>query len=162
MKKPVCSILILSILLLFESVMSVMSYEAMVGSTGLLLYNKFKTYNGYTLFAPMGPMQENPHVYLIDLEGYLVHKWKLDGPPGLYGELLPNGHLLIACRPKATRPPVMIGGAGGMLREYDWEGNLVWEYEMCSDTELQHHCFKRMPKCKEVYYCSSLANPVGS
>ena len=145
MKKPICSILIPSILLFFASVISVMAYEAMVGSTGLLLYNKFKTYNGYTLFAPMGPMQENPQAYLIDMEGYLVHKWKLEDPPGLYGELLPNGHLLIACRPKATPAPVMIGGGGGVLREYDWEGNLVWEYKMCSPTELQHHCFKRMP-----------------
>ena len=67
MKRPVCSILIPSILLFFAFTISVMAYEAMVGSTGLLLYNKFKAYNGYTLFAPMSPTQENPHAYLIDM-----------------------------------------------------------------------------------------------
>ena len=27
----------------------------------------------------------------------------------------------------------------------DWEGNVIWEYKMMSPTEIQHHCFSRMP-----------------
>jgi hypothetical protein len=35
-------------------------------------------------------------VYLIDLEGKLVHTWKMPYPPGLYGYLtLPGGNILV-------------------------------------------------------------------
>ena len=51
-----------------------------------------KTYEGYTLFAPMGP----GYVWLIDMDGNFVQRWEMGHIPGEYGVLLPNGNLLFA------------------------------------------------------------------
>jgi hypothetical protein len=82
--------------------------------------------------------------YLIDMEGYIVHKWKHKFPPGSHSMLLPNGNLLIATG-RTKEAPVGIGGTGGGVQELDWEGNVVWEYKMLSPTEVQHHTFWPMP-----------------
>ncbi|WP_211167958.1 PH domain-containing protein [Pseudanabaena yagii] len=41
---------------------------------GLRAYNPAKAFNGYTLFTPLTGQGE---IYLIDIEGNLVHEWKL-------------------------------------------------------------------------------------
>ncbi|MBN2418645.1 MAG: aryl-sulfate sulfotransferase [Deltaproteobacteria bacterium] len=116
------------------------AYEAIVGPTGVLKYDKEKSYGGYTLFAPMVNCKTT---YLIDMEGNVVHKWESEYTPGAYAMLLPNGNLLRGG--VMNKKPAAIGGAGGIVQEIDWDGNVVWEYKINSDTEIQHHCFTRMP-----------------
>jgi hypothetical protein len=41
--------------------------------------------------------------------------------------------------------PAPIGGAAGIVQEIDWDGKVVWEYKLLTPTEVQHHCFTRMP-----------------
>jgi len=133
------------------------AYEAITGPTGVLKYDAEKSYGGYTLFSPMIGSTSS---YLIDVEGNIVHEWKCKGAPGLYAELLANGNLLRAEQADQTaqlkkaglykkwgqKKYCAIGGAGGVLREYDWEGNVVWEYTMSTPfKEIQHHTFHRMP-----------------
>lgn len=135
----------------------VQAYEALTGPTGVLKYDKTKAYAGYTLFSPQ---IQSKKTYLIDMEGNIVHEWACKAVPGLYAELLPNGHLLRAERIDQAKQLkdaglyekwgqdkyVRIGGTGGILREYDWDGNVVWEYIMATPfKEMQHHTFKRMP-----------------
>jgi hypothetical protein len=116
------------------------AYEAIVGPTGVLLYDKENSYGGYTLFSPMIKSQT---VYLIDMEGYIVHKWDTKYTPGSYAMLLENGNLLRGGAVQVA--PAPIGGAGGIVQEIDWDGNVVWEYKLLSPNEVQHHCFTRMP-----------------
>jgi len=118
---------------------SAYAYEALVGPTGVLYYNKGKAYNGYTLFAP----NVSKKTYMIDMEGNLVHKWNTRSYPGLYAELLPNGNLLRAGR--VTQKRCKISGVGGLIEEIDWKGKVVWKHKMASRNQIQHHCFYRMP-----------------
>ena len=94
-----------------------------------------KTYEGYTLFAPMGP----GYVWLIDMDGNFVQRWEMGHIPGEYGVLLPNGNLLFAGK-VIPGPLNDIGGFGGVLLEADWDGNIVWKHEDL----YQHHDFCRM------------------
>ncbi len=119
---------------------SVSAYEAIVGPTGVLKYDKEKSYGGYTLFAPM---VNSKTTYLIDMEGNVVHKWESEYGPGAYAMLLPNGNLLRGGQMK--KRPATIGGAAGIVQEIDWNGKVVWEYKMNNEKEIQHHCFARMP-----------------
>ena len=119
---------------------SALAYEAIVGPTGVLKYDKAKSYGGYTLFAPMVKCKTT---YLIDMEGNVVHTWKSEYTPGAYAMLLPNGNLLRGGVMK--KKPVAIGGAAGIIQEIDWNGKVVWEYKLDTPTEIQHHCFWRMP-----------------
>lgn len=118
-----------------------LAYEVHDGPTGVMKNLKGKTYDGYTLFAPT---VKSTVTYLINMDGDVVHTWNSKYPPGLYATLLPNGNLLRAAS-LAQEQPVKIGGAGGLLQEMDWNGNVVWEYRMLSPDEIQHHCFDRMP-----------------
>jgi hypothetical protein len=94
---------------------------------------------GYTLFAPL----QSHSTYLIDNAGQVVHEWKSDASPGQSVYLLENGHLLRAER--VDSETFFGGGQGGRIREYDWDGKLVWEYVCADALRLQHHDFKRMP-----------------
>lgn len=137
MKRSTCFIALLAFVVGFTT--STYAYEALVGPTGVLHYDKRKAYDGYTLFAP----NVSKKTYLIDMEGNLVHKWNTRSYPGLYAELLPNGNLLRAGRVQYKR--CAISGVGGLIEEIDWKGKVVWKYRMASKNQIQHHCFDRMP-----------------
>ena len=94
-----------------------------------------RTYNGYTLFSPLG----GKDAWLLDMQGNVAHRWKMPCPPGLHGELLPNGNLLYAGRVNDAPLPDF-EGAGGVLLEVDWDGNTIWKYE----DKYMHHGFYRM------------------
>ena len=95
-----------------------------------------KFYDGYTLFAPMNPQGD---VWLIDMEGNFVHRWRMNLLPGEYGKLLPSGNLLFAGK-VIPGPMNDVGGFGGMLLEADWDNNIIWQHEDL----YQHHDFFRM------------------
>jgi hypothetical protein len=123
---------------LFLSCTMAFALESSIQPTGLLRFNKAKAFDGYTLVGT------GNKAFLLDMEGKLVHKWDLKLNVGLYAVLLPNGNLLAggSMRDKA---PVNFGGSSGMITEYDWNGNVVWEWQEMTDTYVQHHCFQRMP-----------------
>lgn len=115
------------------------AYEAFSGPLGLLQYDKGKTFDGYTLIAP----EQSTITYLMDMEGHIVNEWKSDYVP-FYGELLPNGNLIRHGRLPDAWPA--FGGVAGILEEFDWNGDKVWEYKMFTpDREVSHHTFEVLP-----------------
>ena len=102
---------------------------------GVTFYNSRWAYTGLNLLTPV----DGEGVWLIDMLGEFVHHWHLGYKPGCYGELLPNGHLLYEGKVE-DGPLTALDGAGGILLELDWDGNLVWKYQ---DPYL-HHAFYRM------------------
>ncbi|MBW1861164.1 MAG: aryl-sulfate sulfotransferase [Deltaproteobacteria bacterium] len=105
-------------------------------SLSLRYYDPTRAFNGYTLFSEMG----NNNVWLIDMKGRIVHRWKMSSyDRGCYGVLLPNGNLLYAG--KTGREPLPeFGGSYGIIMEVDWNGKVVWKYE----DEYMSHDFFRM------------------
>jgi hypothetical protein len=114
--------------------------ESSIQPTGVIRYNKAKAFQGYTLVTA----NTSNRAFLLDMEGNVVHKWQMKYNAGLYALLLPNGNLL-AGGSLRQEAPVNFGGSSGMITEYDWNGNVVWEWKELSDTFVQHHCFYRMP-----------------
>lgn len=102
---------------------------------GVTHYVPSKTYNGYTLFAPL----YGKDVWLIDMQGRFVHRWKMPLTPGCDAQLLPTGNLLWAGK-VIPGPLLEFGGSGGLLLEVDWEGREIWRYE----DPFHSHCFHRM------------------
>ena len=111
-----------------------MSY-ARTSLKGVMFYDSRRADSGLTLFAPM----EGKGAWLLDMMGRLVNHWKIPYQPGCDAKLLPNGNLLYAGK-VADGPLADLEGAGGILLEVDWDGNVVWEYK---DSYL-HHTFDRM------------------
>lgn len=98
-------------------------------------YDPTLAYGGYTLFAPHG----GTDAWLIDMEGRICHRWRLESRPGSGITLLPNGNLLILSK-TGKEPTTFLGTGGGELHEVDWDGNVVWRHE----DEYMHHDFKRL------------------
>jgi hypothetical protein len=109
------------------------------GQTVGLFLNTPKAFNGYTLFAP----KHNMVTYLMDNQGQVVHQWKSAYEPGQSAYLLPNGHLVRAGMLKVQGGTG--GGEGGRIEEYDWDGNLVWEFNHATRNYQLHHDIKPMP-----------------
>lgn len=81
--------------------------------------------------------------YLIDMEGNVVHSWEGELSPGS-SYLQDNGNLIRLERDDDF-PTFAAGGQAGRIREYDWEGKLLWDYELANENELLHHDIEIMP-----------------
>jgi hypothetical protein len=92
---------------------------------GLRALDPCKAFPGFTLFAPI---TGSGQVYLIDLEGNVVHQWNLPYPPGAYGYLLPNGNLFYNGKTRENIEGIPWWFKGGIMLEADPSGNIVWEY----------------------------------
>jgi len=112
--------------------------QAQFRTVGLFL-NDSSSFNGYTLFAPNSYI----NTYLINNEGRLVNLWESTHTPGLSAYLLENGNLLRTAR--VSNSTFSGGGSGGLIQEFDWEGNLFWEFEYSTDQFYQHHDIARLP-----------------
>jgi outer membrane protein assembly factor BamB len=131
--------------------------------TGTTLYKPDKSYNGYTLYSPMGnggqglevgtePYEMPGVIFLVDMNGNIVHEWKTPFRAA-FGRILRNGNLLVACSDGKKIPgrigiePYSIGGAQGWIYELDWDGNIVWSFFDGN----QHHDFRRLPNGNLLY-----------
>jgi uncharacterized protein (TIGR03437 family) len=120
---------------------SIPALEGQSQTVGLFLNNPVKTSPGYTLLPPM----HNGLTYLIDNNGQVVHTWNSGNyEPGRMAYLLPNGHLLRADSLPNEGPPIG-GGDGGQIREYDWQGDVLWTFDYATATYALHHDFKQLP-----------------
>lgn len=106
--------------------------------TGLRGLDAARTSAGLTLFAPM---LGDGTVYLIDLQGNVVHTWKMPYRPGLYGYLTDEGTLFYGGKiPNDT----FLGKSpwkGGVVLEADWNGKVLWEVR-----QQDHHHDGRLLK----------------
>ena len=98
---------------------------------------------GLTLFNP-GPSTTS---YLVSTDGLLVHSWTTSYRPGAMGYLLENGHLLRSARLSVVDSRWLgVAAAGGRVEEFDWDGDLLWEFEYSSPDHLTHHDMEPLPK----------------
>ena len=92
--------------------------------------------DGYTLIEPF----TSTETWLIDMEGRIVNQWHDNYFPGAVVYLLDNGNLLRTGQTAFGYP----GGAGGRIREFDWDNNLVWDFAFSSSKIIPHHDVKRL------------------
>ncbi len=122
--------LLFLIIILINSCLTV-SAQQTVGSFS----NTAESFNGYTLFAPMGSTE----TYLIDNCGEKVHSWSSTFQPGLSCYLLENGVLLRAGRIGQG------GNSSGIVEMIDWNSNLLWSHSVSATHGRQHHDIEFLP-----------------
>jgi hypothetical protein len=94
---------------------------------------------GYVLFSPL--MTDT--AYLIDLDGRVVRTWKSAFKPSGFIYMLDNGHVLRGAGDPGTSG-FHGGGAGGRFQEWDFDGNLVWDF-VYNQGRLPHHDIAVLP-----------------
>jgi hypothetical protein len=92
---------------------------------GLRALDKERACPGFTLFAPH--FVQNRAVYLINLQGEVVHTWTLPYPPGLSGYLTGRGTLFYNGRTSEENFLNRFPFKGGVVLEADWNGKVLWE-----------------------------------
>jgi Arylsulfotransferase (ASST) len=92
---------------------------------GLRACNPERAYPGFTLFAPI--FEQKRIVYLIDLQGEVVHTWNMPYPPGLSGYLTERGTLFYNGRTSEDGFLSRFPFKGGVVLEADWNGKVLWE-----------------------------------
>ena len=118
--------------------------------TGLTFHNPNLSVKGYTLFTPLAA----DSTYLINMNGKIVKRWQFDDIKPNHARLLPSGNLMVS----GTDPDMAkrvreaeekdyeedltlhfqrLGGGYTCLKEYDFDGNLLWSY----DNPAMHHDF---------------------
>ena len=108
---------------------------------GLLVCDPHRATPGLTLFSPLN----GKATYIIGLRGDVLHQWTHPLVNGTYAYLLDNGNLLWTGR--LPEGPQHMGGRGGLFREYDWNGKVLWEHQHVG----QHHDFRRLPNGNTLF-----------
>ena len=102
--------------------------KAKRAGTGLRACDPDKAWPGFTLFAPQSG---GGNVYLIDLDGNVVHTWRMPYPPGNYGYLTERGTLFYNGKTPENSNRFISGKPwkGGAALEADWNGRVLWEVQ---------------------------------
>ncbi|HUR28584.1 MAG TPA: aryl-sulfate sulfotransferase [Planctomycetota bacterium] len=109
------------------------------GERGLRV-NDAGALDGYTLIAPLC----SKSIHLVGMDGQVAHTWKTNHVPAGATYFLPDGHLLRTAMVE-NNPRFHGGGIGGRIEELDWDGKLLWEYELATDQRTLHHDIARLP-----------------
>lgn len=97
-------------------------------------------FEGYTLYSP----EFSIYTYLINIDGEVVHGWSSNYMQAMATYLFENGNILRTCLP-GVNPRFVAGGISGRAEIFDWDGNLVWEFEYFNNQHCMHHDAEIMP-----------------
>jgi hypothetical protein len=94
-------------------------------------------------------------VYLVDMQGNVVHQWAAPaGTRVFYGDLLPNGNLLTNCT-NGSEIGEPAGPRTAVVAELDWQGKCVWYYA----DKLLHHSHARLANGNTMVLATHILSP---
>ncbi|MCB0310402.1 MAG: aryl-sulfate sulfotransferase [Bdellovibrionales bacterium] len=100
----------------------------------IVSHESSRTTPGLTLV----PLMKYDKIFLLNQTGRVLHSWSFDA---LRAELLPSCNLLVIHGSKLGKDKKPWSELRDVVREYDWNGQLVWEYKADS---IVHHDFERL------------------
>ena len=107
-------------------------------SEDVSIYENDNFYNGYTLLAPVN----STNSYLINMEGFVVKKWESEHRT-ISATLNEQGELIRSY--EIINPVFSFGGRTGGVEKFDFEGNLIWNWEYSSPQYTLHHDIHALP-----------------
>ncbi|RMD84660.1 MAG: hypothetical protein D6808_06640 [Candidatus Dadabacteria bacterium] len=107
----------------------------------LTIFKPYKVFPGYTLV----PEEGTAKVLLLDIFGRTKHVWNVDVDRA---RLLPNCNLLVVHGSKWGITQPKWNALRPVIREYDWDGKVVWEYK---GTEPAHHEAVRLENGNTIF-----------
>ena len=138
--------------LFFVLTIAFLGWDASAQTVGLFA-NSPASFDGYTLVAPTGATR----THLIDNCGRIINQWDSDYRAGESAYLLEDGSLLRTAR-KGSQT-FNGGGIGGRIERFNWEGDLVWSYELATDTAHHHHDMAFLPNGNVVLMAWEYKSP---
>ena len=88
--------------------------------------------------------------YLKDIDGSIYNSWSHSTGPASLPYLVPgeepgfeNTLLYYPCQ--VSNPTMQNGGVGGRVEIYNWEGSLLWQYDLSNNDYQHHHDIEPLP-----------------
>ena len=104
---------------------SVTSHEVDSTRSGVQIYGRDRTYDGYNLYCP----RTSAEVFLMDMTGEIVHRWNYSrlGPFGsIHAVMLDGGDAIVLARTVGTISVIRI----------TWDSRILWNIEVPAHHEL--------------------------
>ncbi len=111
---------------------------------------KEKTENTTPGFVMIG-VPESSKTHLLNIEGEVVHTW--EGELAVVNQYLRENGNLVRLEVDPDFPTFAAGGQAGRIREYTWEGEKIWDYELADEDELLHHDIELLPNGNVLAIC---------
>ena len=94
-------------------------------------------YDGYTLVTNQNAGQQISVTELIDNQYNVINSWESPCRVASMAYLLPDSTLLYPCKQDNV---VLnnIAASGGRIIKYDWDGNVLWDWECTENFQLHH------------------------
>ena len=93
----------------------------------LLLFNLVfsESFDGLTLITDKSNSPFSS--ILIDNDYNIINEWAISwqNRPSSIAYLMPDSSLILPCRGPGLPE---VGNSGGVIKRFDWSGNLLWEY----------------------------------
>ena len=104
-----------------------------------------QVFNGMTLFSPTqgGGGGGNFYTYLTDNDMNVLHSWSHPRGAASMAYLMSDSILYYPYR--VQNPTMTGGGVGGGVSKYNWEGDLLWSYEIANESYQHHHDIEPLP-----------------
>lgn len=107
-------------------------------SENIEVYNPESFFKGYTLFTPV----TSNNTYLVNMEGFIVKKWESQHR-GLAVYLSESGDLYRTY--VLPNSAFSFGGRTGGIEKFDFNGNLIWDWQYSTDEYSLHHDLSILP-----------------
>ena len=94
--------------------------------------------------------------FIINNCGQIVNQWESQNRVSYSAYLLDNGNLLRSGKSENVESFFF----GGIIEEFNWEGDLIWSYEINNDDFIQHHDIEPLPNGNILVLCYNFKEPI--
>ncbi len=94
---------------------------------------------GYVMFS----VPASGSTYLVDRAGMVVHEWK-GTYPAFNPYIMDDGSIFVG-QNDPDYPVFGFGGPYGRIQHIDWDGKILWSYELADEKQILHHDFALKP-----------------
>lgn len=91
------------------------------------------------------PLNNHKETYLVNEKKEIVHIWEHNSFPGKGSYLLEDGTLIRSGMLPKHDNFKQARGEGGTIQKIDWDGNILWTFELSNEDEVLHHDFEVLP-----------------
>ena len=114
-----------------------------------------EAFDGLTLITTRGQGGTNRKTILIDNDENIINQWNHDTKASSIAYLSPDSILYLPCRKNSNDEGGPGGGTtGGRFVKKQWDGEILWDYELPDSVCIPHHDIEILPNGNILAICS--------
>jgi len=111
-------------------------------------------FDGLTLITTIGGSQNTSNTYLVDNDENIVNTWNHDNGTASVAYLTKDSILVLPGKNTGNPGGGGQGPQGGLFKKIDWNGNIIWEWQMPTEEICEpHHDIALLPNGNFLVIC---------